>query len=94
MPLSDLKAARLRTTGGTDINCVLRHATEARPHIHRALILTDGYIGFPRPDLAQRISAQHIHIHAVLPARMSTREQLQGLAESILVLPPLRDFGW
>jgi hypothetical protein len=92
MPLDELKIARLRTTGGTDINCVLRHAVEATPRIHRALILTDGYTGIPRPDLAQRISAQKIRIHAVLPAHMATKEQLKNIADSIVVLPPLRRF--
>lgn len=90
MPLDELKLARLRTSGGTDINCVLRHAIDTVPRIHRALILTDGYTGIPRAELAQRIAAQNIHIHAVLPAHLATKEQLKHIVDSIVVLPPLR----
>jgi hypothetical protein len=90
MPLDELKLARLRTSGGTDINCVLRHAIDTVPRIHRALILTDGYTGIPRAELAQRIAVQNIHIHAVLPAHLATKEQLKHIVDSIVVLPPLR----
>ncbi len=92
MPLEELRVARLRSTGGTDINCVLRHAIDAKPRIHRALILTDGYTGFPRHDLVLRVAEQHIRIHAVLPPHMSTRDQLKDLAASIIILPPLRSW--
>lgn len=92
MPLEELKIARLRSTGGTDINCVLRHAVNAKPRIHRALILTDGYTGFPRLDLAQQVSEQNIRIHAVLPPHMSTRDQLKDIVASIVTLPPLRSW--
>ncbi len=93
MPLADLTQSRLRTTGGTDINCVLAHAIEARPRIHRALILTDGYTGIPRPELAARVAEQKLHIHAVLPARRATKTQLKSVANSIVVLPPLQRLG-
>jgi uncharacterized protein with von Willebrand factor type A (vWA) domain len=90
MPLDELKESRLRTTGGTDINCVLAHAIEARPRIHRALILTDGYTGIPRPELAARIAEQKLRIHAVLPSHRATKAQLTDIANSIVVLPPLK----
>jgi hypothetical protein len=77
LPLDELKRAKLRTTGGTDINCVLQHAIETRPLVRRALVLTDGYTGRPRPELVQRAAEQHLRIHAVLPARMGTKDQLR-----------------
>jgi hypothetical protein len=93
MPLAELRGARLRSSFGTDINCVLVHALEAKPTLRRVLILTDGYTGVPRPDLAQGITEQNLHICAVLPAENATTDQLQGLARRIVVLPPVRGGG-
>ena len=90
MPLADLKQSRLQTTGGTDINCVLAHAIDTHPRIRRALILTDGYTGIPRPDLVAHVQKHKLRIHAVLPSRRATRVQLRDIATSIVILPPLR----
>ncbi len=51
MTLDELKRAKLRTTQGTDINCVLTHLLAANPPVHRALILTDGYTGTGQLEL-------------------------------------------
>ena len=40
---ADLAAGRFRTTGGTSIGCVAKHAREH--HVRRAVIVTDGYVG-------------------------------------------------
>ncbi len=89
MPLEDLKKGKLRSSGGTDINCVLRHALEAHPAIHRALIVTDGYTGFPNPQLAGQILDQDIRIYTVLPAELAVKTQMAGISTQIIVLPPL-----
>jgi hypothetical protein len=89
MSLEELRKAHLRTSGGTDINCVLIHALDAKPHLRRALILTDGYTGVPRPDLANRATEQNLHIYAVLPAESASVAQLKGLVTAIIILPPL-----
>ena len=43
--LSELKAGKCKTTGGTDIVCVARHM--AKHQVKRALIITDGWVGAP-----------------------------------------------
>lgn len=91
MPVEELAKADLRTTGGTDINCVLAHAIDV-PRLRRLLILTDGYTGVPHPQLVSRLTEQHVRVHAVLPAYGSIRDQLEGIAASIVVLPPLRNY--
>lgn len=89
MPLEELRRAKLRTSGGTDINCVLIHALDAKPRLSRALILTDGYTGVPRPDLASRTLEENLRIFAVLPSESASTAQLKGLVTAIIILPPL-----
>jgi hypothetical protein len=43
--LSELKAGKCKSTGGTDITCVARHM--AKHQVKRALIITDGWVGAP-----------------------------------------------
>ena len=43
---TQLRQGKCKSTGGTDIDCVLRHM-EARK-VRRALLLTDGYVGEPK----------------------------------------------
>jgi hypothetical protein len=43
---NQLRQGKCKSTGGTDIDCVLRHM-EARK-VRRALLLTDGYVGEPK----------------------------------------------
>jgi hypothetical protein len=89
MPPDELRKAKLRTSGGTDINCVLIHALDARPRLHRALIVTDGYTGIPHPELASRTLEQNLRIYVVLPAESASVAQLRGLATAIIILPPI-----
>lgn len=44
----ELLRGEVKTTRGTDINCVLAHMQRHR--IRRAVILTDGAVGHPRPE--------------------------------------------
>jgi hypothetical protein len=92
LALADLRAGRLRTTGGTSINCVLDHAL-ACPRLRRVLVLTDGYVGGARGDQSNALRERGIRIHVVLPSESAFRHDLEPIAASITVLPPLRAAG-
>lgn len=47
----ELRAGAVKTSGGTDINCVLAHMRQHR--ILRAVILTDGYAGSPAEEFRE-----------------------------------------
>jgi hypothetical protein len=89
---ADLREGRLRTTGGTDIDCVLEHWLERRG-VRRALVLTDGYVGSARADLAAQMRRHALRMHVVLPAESGWRDDLAPVAASITQLPPLRAAG-
>jgi hypothetical protein len=90
LPKSRLVQGKLRTTGGTDINCVLEHVLETKPLVRRALILTDGYTGAPMVEFAQRIGDDNLRVHVVLPAESAYDADLREIAASVVVLPPFR----
>jgi hypothetical protein len=87
--LQALRAGSFTTTGGTDLHCVYQHWLE-HPSARRALIVTDGYVGSPRPHLARDAAKCRLRLHAVLPSESAWRNDLQPLAASITVLPPLQ----
>jgi hypothetical protein len=89
LPLAKLRHGHLRTTGGTDINCVLRHMLEVKPYVQRVLILTDGYVGRPAADLAGGVQERNMRLYVVLPAESQNMRDLDGLAQGFTVLPPL-----
>ncbi len=89
MPLEDLRTGRLRSSGGTDINCVLNHVLEIRPRVTRAMVLTDGYTGFPLPELASRVYEENLRIYTVLPAEMAMTAQMESISTQIIILPAL-----
>lgn len=61
---ADLLAGHLPTTGGTDIAPVLQHLlTRKGPPPSRVLLLTDGYVGAPAPDVLQAVAARGIALH-------------------------------
>lgn len=78
----DLQKGIVRTTGGTDINPVLAHAT----HLGRtrvlttALILTDGAVGAPRPDVLQELRATGIALHVGCTTNCSSSD-FQALSQ-------------
>jgi hypothetical protein len=55
----DLAARKFSSTGGTDIDCVLRHILElpSRRRPRAAVIITDGFTGGPDAALAERFHA-------------------------------------
>lgn len=91
MPLDELRQAKLNTTRGTDINCVLNHLLEPRkPAIKKALILTDGYTGSPADEVAHSFAGQSVKIHVVLPYESAWMSDLEPIATTMTVLPPIR----
>jgi hypothetical protein len=92
LPPAELRRGTLTTTGGTDIDPVLRHALADRA-VRRALVLTDGYTGAPGAELAAAVKARGLRFHVVLPAESAWREDLAGIAASMTVLPPLNERG-
>ena len=55
----DLAARKFSSTGGTDIDCVLKHVLELPPRRRprAAVIITDGFTGSPDAALAERFHA-------------------------------------
>lgn len=58
--LAGLRKGTCRTTGGTSIACVAEHMEANR--IHRALIVTDGWVGKPRGHHLQTLSAAKLAV--------------------------------
>jgi hypothetical protein len=90
MPLAELRQAKLRTTRGTDINCVLEHLLKTPLPVRRSLILTDGYTGMPTDQYVRQIREQGNRVHVVLPAESAWTQDLESIATSITVLPSIR----
>jgi hypothetical protein len=88
LPLASLRAGSFRTTGGTNVRCVLEHLLAA-PRVRGGVLLTDGYVGTPPPDLAAEVRARGLRLHVVLPADAGWTRDLEPLAASVTLLPPL-----
>lgn len=88
----DLRQGELRTTGGTDITCVFDHLLEDH-QVQRTLILTDGYTGEPLPSHIDEVRSRRVRVHVVLPSESEWRRDLEGIAATTTVLPPLRPQG-
>ncbi len=87
LPLVDLRDAKLKTSGGTDINCVLAHVVEVKPAVHKILVLTDGYTGTPSDQLADRLREQQIRMYVVMPFETHFRDDLEGISTTMTILP-------
>ena len=95
LPVAELKSGKVRTSGGTNINCVLEHALNAQSKVRKTMILTDGYTGVPNVQSAERIKESNIRIHVVLPAEDSTPDQLQEISTTLTTLPSIYPgSGW
>ncbi|MCB9455089.1 MAG: VWA domain-containing protein [Anaerolineaceae bacterium] len=91
VPLSvaNLQKGRVRTTGGTNINCVLKHVLEAETRINRILILTDGAVGAPHINFVEQIHERNLRVCVVMPAEAAWEEDLRDLANLMITLPPV-----
>ncbi len=90
LPLRSLRKGIVRSTGGTQINCVMEHMMEHRETVHRMLILTDGYTGTPYPEAVQAIHEDNKRVHVVLPSESPYKADLESIATSFTILPPAR----
>ena len=70
--LNGLRKGECRTTGGTSIECVAAHMRDQR--VRRAVLLTDGWCGRPRPSSAEALAAVRLGV-ALTPA--SNRHDLE-----------------
>lgn len=88
-PFADLKRGQVQTTGGTNINCVMQHLLADKSKVRRALLLTDGYTGYPSDQDVHLTRENNISVHVVMPADEHTEEQLQSIAKSMTILPSI-----
>ncbi|NJL57050.1 VWA domain-containing protein, partial [bacterium] len=89
LPWQHLKTGYVRTTGGTNINCVAEHILQAYPNVRRSIILTDGYTGEPDESLKQKLRETNIKLFVIVPAEDSTTDDLKDVATSMTVLPSI-----
>ena len=87
----DLVARKFSSTGGTDINCVLKHILELPPRRRprAAVIITDGFTGKPDATLAKRFRAAKKRLFVGLvktDANYNQESDLSSLAERIVKL--------
>lgn len=88
LTLAELSAGKLRTTRGTAIGPVLEHAIASRG-AGRIVLVTDGYTGEPERELVARVRARGVEVHVVLPSESGWIADLDDIAASMTVLPPL-----
>ncbi len=89
LPLIDLRAGDMTTTGGTDINCVFEHLMEADPRPSRVLILTDGEVGGPTLDLERQMRDSDVKLYVVMPEDCTLHPEVAALAASVVLLPSI-----
>ena len=87
----DLVARKFSSTGGTDINCVLKHILELPPRRRprAAVIITDGFTGKPDATLAKRFRAAKKRLFVGLvktDCACNQETDLSSLAERIVKL--------
>jgi hypothetical protein len=84
VPLRALVEGLRPTTGGTDVACALDHAIAGRAR--RVLLLTDGYVGQPAPELVRAVERRGLEVRALLTPG-GWRRDLEPLAVRIEELP-------
>ncbi|NDE23129.1 MAG: hypothetical protein EBZ96_09790, partial [Synechococcaceae bacterium WB9_3_282] len=77
--LGNLKAGAVKTTFGTDFDCVVEHFLE-RPNLNRAVIFSDGYAGLDEA-LKERLQASQQEMIGVLTPRGQERVMKEFCAE-------------
>ena len=87
----DLAARKFSSTGGTDIDCVLKHALELPPRKRprAAVVVTDGFTGKPDAALAARFQAAGMRLFVGLVksnAACNQESDLSSIAEKFVKL--------
>lgn len=83
---ADLRQAKLNSTGGTDINCVLQHLTTVTAD--RVLLLTDGMVGEPDVSLKNQVMETGIKLYTVLPNNGNLNATVEQMSTAVVRLPP------
>jgi hypothetical protein len=68
---------------------VLDHVLAAKTPVRRVLLLTDGETGTPADELIVSLRETAVQVYVVLPAESAWEEDLEELASSVTILPPL-----
>ncbi|NDJ63192.1 MAG: hypothetical protein GYB67_18880 [Chloroflexi bacterium] len=55
----------------------------------RTLVLTDGFVGQTYPEYVRQLEERHLRVYAVLPGDNASKQDLEGVAHSITILPPM-----
>ena len=87
----DLAARKFSSTGGTDIDCVLKHALELPPRKRprAAIVVTDGFTGKPHAVLAERFHAVGMRLFVGLvksDSDYSQESDLSSIADKFIKL--------
>ncbi|MDL1948540.1 VWA domain-containing protein [Acidobacteria bacterium ACD] len=90
VPLEQLVAGKCKSTGGTDGRAALLDALASRAR--RVLLVTDGYVGRPDPELAARVRRAGLEVRVLLTPG-GWRDDLAALASRVDVLPALTEGG-
>jgi hypothetical protein len=91
-PLTSLDPHRfkVKTSGGTQIGCVLAHLENFYHKVSSVILVTDGYTNTPNSHYVERIQAKKLPICVVLPFDSPYQEDLKTIASQFVVLPQLR----
>jgi len=84
--IDQLKAGKVRTTYGTDFDCVVDHFLE-HPELRRAVLFSDGYAGLDR-SLHQKLQASNQEIIGVITPR-GQRRTMESFCAEIFQMPEL-----
>ena len=87
----DLAARKFSSTGGTDIDCVLKHVLELPPRRRprAAVVITDGFTGKPDATLVKRFRVARMRLFVGLvktDCACNQETDLSSLAERIVKL--------
>lgn len=89
MPLEDLQRGTVRSSFGTQINCVLKHVITQEEVIERVLVITDGFVGQPFAGHVANLNQNGTRFDIVLPHETHNEADLRDMAASMIILPPL-----
>ena len=86
VPMTEIAAGRRSSTGGTNGAVALEHALKERER--RLLLITDGYVGPVREDLAKRLRATRTEVRVLLTPG-GWRKDLERVATLFQELPEM-----
>lgn len=90
-PKEGIAQEELKTTGGTDISCVLQHIVEWEPRTRPAkiMILTDGYFRVPIGTLMDQFKNTKVKIFGAI-TRNGSKSAMEAIAVYTVLMPEYR----